>query len=97
MKKKLSLDADALSVTSFDTTSAPGAGRGTVRGFVSTECQPTPPQEADPGCTCVLSCLCETAAYYCATAPATAVSCDYTQNDSCFVTPNPTPPETLGC
>jgi hypothetical protein len=84
MAKKIRLEPDALSVTSFDTTSASGTGRGTVRG-------------REDACTCALSCLCETAAYYCATAPATVVSCNYTQNDSCFVSPNPVTPETLGC
>ena len=96
-RKKLNLAMDALAVDSFSTTGGTGPGWGTVRGYVSTECMPTPPQEADPGCTCVDSCLCETAAYYCATAPATFVSCDYTENNSCFVSPNTLPPETLGC
>jgi hypothetical protein len=67
MRKKLTLDA--LEVDSFPTTDGPAA-RGTVRG-------------AGDDCTCVDSCLCPTNAYYCATAPATVVSCGYTVNASC--------------
>lgn len=67
-RKKLSLDA--LAVDSFPTTHVPAAGRGTVRA-------------AGDDCTCLYSCLCPTNAYYCATAPATVVSCTYTNNVSC--------------
>lgn len=67
-KQKLSLDA--LVVDSFPTGDVPAAGRGTVRG-------------AGDDCTCLDSCLCPTNAYYCATAPATFVSCTYTNNASC--------------
>jgi hypothetical protein len=34
-------------------------------------------------CTCQERCLCPTAAYFCATAPATVVSCGYACNVSC--------------
>jgi hypothetical protein len=70
MTKKLTLELDALSVESFPTSAVPAEPRGTVRG-------------AGDDCTCVESCLCPTNAYYCATAPATVVSCTYTQNVSC--------------
>lgn len=98
MRRKLSLEVDALAVDSFETIPV-SLDRGTVRGHdtvvggESAECQPTPPVEYRPPCTCFATCLCPTNAYYCATAPATAVSCDYTYNDSCFVTPNTFPPE----
>ena len=82
MKKKLTLQLEALAVDSFTTSPAAG-GHGTVRGLEATQgCQPTPP-EYEPDCTCVDSCLCPTNAYYCATAPATVVSCTYTHNASC--------------
>lgn len=68
MRKKLKLDS--LEVDSFSTTDVPGASRGTVRA-------------AGDDCTCAYSCLCPTNAYYCATAPATVVSCAYTLNVSC--------------
>jgi hypothetical protein len=68
MRKKLKLDS--LEVDSFPTTGVPASSRGTVRG-------------AGDDCTCVDSCLCPTNAYYCATAPATVVSCGYTVNASC--------------
>lgn len=77
--KKLSLEIDALAVESFET----GAGaslRATVRGH--RDPQPTPPVLVDD-CTCEASCLCPSNAYYCGTAPATEVSCDYTANASC--------------
>jgi len=69
MKKKLGLELEALTVDSFE-TSAVARSRGTVRA-------------AGDECTCFDSCLCPTNAYYCATAPATMVSCAYTQNASC--------------
>ena len=69
MKKKL--DLDALSVESFATSAAGLDARGTVQAH-----------EVD-NCTCVASCLCATAAYYCATVRATAISCTYTNNASC--------------
>ena len=82
MKKKLSLELDALTVDSFETSPA-GSARGTVRGRESEEetelCIP-----AD--CTCVDSCLCPTNAYYCATVQETVISCDYTYNGSCHLT-----------
>jgi hypothetical protein len=56
--------------------------RGTVRGHEAVvDPQPTPPEYE--ACTCYASCLCPTNAYYCATAPATVVSCTYTNNASC--------------
>ena len=78
MKKKLSLGLDALAVHSFE-TSAGATVRGTVRGRESDE----PIEIGD--CTCVDSCLCPTAAYYCATVQETVISCDYTFNGSCLV------------
>jgi hypothetical protein len=84
MKKKLSLELEALSIESFDTTSAARDARGTVRGNDSEgdDPQPTPPLYIDV-CTCRPTDLCKTAAYHCATAPHTAVSCEYTYNGSC--------------
>ena len=76
--KKLSLELEALAVESFDTTAAGTGPRGTVRGLDSghggDDPMPTPPVEID-ACTCNDSCLCPTNAYFCATAPATYVSC----------------------
>jgi hypothetical protein len=83
--KKLSLEIESLSVDSFETSRAP-ASFGTVHGhsIVSgDDPQPTPPVEVD-GCTCWDGCLDPTNAYYCATAPATMVSCQYTYNVSCY-------------
>jgi len=82
MTTKQRLDPEALVVESFATTRAPSWLRGTVRGHdVDAQPQPTPP-EAE-ACTCAASCLCPTNAYYCGTAPATEISCDYTANASC--------------
>lgn len=70
--KKLELDLDALDVESFSTDArAEEEERGTV-------------QAAAP-CTCWRTCDCPTARYWCADAPETAISCDYTFNASCFV------------
>jgi len=81
MKKKLSLELEALAVDSFETSAGTGP-RGTVNAHdASAGCQPTPPEYAD--CTCYASCLCPTNAYYCATVMATVISCDYTYNGSC--------------
>jgi hypothetical protein len=81
MKKKLSLELEALAVDSFETSTATD-GNGTVYGHDgSAGCQPTPPDYAP--CTCYDSCLCPTNAYYCATVHATVISCDYTYNGSC--------------
>jgi len=95
VKKKLSLELEALAVESFDTTAVDPGARGTVRGHDtegSDEPVPTPPVYYDD-CTCLATCLCKTAAYYCATAPHTAVSCQYTYNASCYYTYRcPTPP-----
>jgi hypothetical protein len=80
MNKKLSLELDSLSVDSFETGEAQPL-RGTVHGH-TVDPQTTPPlQLAD--CTCLASCLCPTNAYYCATVQETAISCNYTFNDSC--------------
>jgi hypothetical protein len=76
--KKLSLELDALAVESFETGAA-APQRGTVRG--QRVPHPTPPILVD--CTCLASCLCPTNAFYCATVQQTAISCDYTFNDSC--------------
>ena len=84
MARKLSLELDQLSVSSFDTTPGEGDGRGTVHGHQEIdEPQPTPPVYADK-CTCNASCLCPTAYYYCGTGPATIYSCRYTYNLSCY-------------
>jgi hypothetical protein len=85
--RKLTLEIDALAVESFDTTAARADARGTVRGLDSgigggDDPMPTPPVEVD-ACTCNDGCLDPTNAYYCATAPATMVSCQYTRNLSC--------------
>lgn len=81
MKNKLSLDT--LAVDSFETSAADAAPRGTVHGHASAVCEPTPPVYAD-ACTCNDTCLCRTAAYYCATVHATSISCDYSHNESCL-------------
>jgi hypothetical protein len=81
MRKKLSLES--LTVDSFPTTADPALARGTVRGNEGiVDPQPTPPVYGDD-CTCNGTCLCRTAAYYCATVMATVVSCHYTYNVSC--------------
>jgi len=70
MRKKLSLDLDAISVDSFATAEANGAPRGTV--------------EAHAPCTCRDSCVCPSAIYWCAEVADTVYSCDYTINASCW-------------
>ena len=76
MKKKLSLDVDALSVRSFDTSSTEGGGRGTVHGAAT--------QPVDH-CTCDDSCACPSAYFYCNTGAAhTNFSCNFTNNVSCW-------------
>ncbi|HEX8696685.1 MAG TPA: hypothetical protein VF746_29980 [Longimicrobium sp.] len=92
MRKKLSLDLDALAVDTFATTPAEGDARGTVRANDSDEPVPTPPVYEDK-CTCAYSCLCKTAYYNCGTGPYTIYSCHYTQNLSCYYTQVCTPPE----
>lgn len=69
MKKKLTLDVEALAVESFVTAPGEKEARGTVRGHAA--------------CTCYDSCLCPTAYYECGTGPHTIHSCDYTYNQSC--------------
>ena len=71
MRRKVSLDVDSLAVDSFE-TGADGGARGTVEA-----------REA-AACTCERSCPCPSAAYYCADAYETSISCDYTHNASCY-------------
>jgi hypothetical protein len=70
MRKKLSLELDALSVDSFATDGAQRARRGTVEGYGA--------------CTCRASCVCPSAIYWCADIAETVYSCDYTHNASCW-------------
>jgi len=85
MPRKLTLDLDALSVHSFDTTPADAGERGTVLGAQA----PTPPVD---NCTCAASCACPSAYFYCNTNPVhTNYSCNYTKNASCYYTYNCTP------
>jgi hypothetical protein len=72
VRKKLSLDLDALAVDSFATAKAASAARGTVDGH-------------EP-CTCRASCACPSAVYWCADIAYTVYSCDYTKNLSCWQT-----------
>jgi hypothetical protein len=84
-KKKLTLELEALSIESFDTTDAGADARGTVRGNDSDSDVPvpTPPVYYDD-CTCKATDLCPSSAYYCATVRYTAISCKYTANVSCY-------------
>ncbi|HEV7588447.1 MAG TPA: hypothetical protein VGO40_10060 [Longimicrobium sp.] len=70
MRKKLSLDLDAIAVEGFATESAATAVRGTV--------------EAHAPCTCRATCACPSAIYWCADLADTVYSCDYTHNASCW-------------
>lgn len=72
MRKKLTLDLDALAVSSFDTGEAAGKPRGTV--------------QAHEPCTCRATCDCPSAIYWCADIAYTVYSCDYTKNLSCWNT-----------
>ncbi|HET7232288.1 MAG TPA: hypothetical protein VFJ16_19940 [Longimicrobium sp.] len=72
MRKKLSLEVDGLAVDSFATGGADQKERGTV--------------EANAACTCLATCACPSARYWCADSPETSFSCDYTQNASCWTT-----------
>ena len=72
MAAKLRLELDTLAVESFATAEVATA-RGTVRG--------------EAACTCDKSCPCPSAPYYCAEAPLTAISCDYSANWSCMTPP----------
>lgn len=72
MRRKLRLDVDELAVSSFDAGEADAAARGTV--------------QANAPCTCLHSCACPSAIYYCGTLAYTAYSCDYTKNLSCVTT-----------
>lgn len=90
MRKKLSLELEALAVSSFDTSPQGAERAGTVRGFASEGDdipQPTPPVYYDDKCTCAGSCPCPSAYYYCGDGYHTLYSCKYTQNASCIVTP----------
>ncbi len=79
MRKKLSLDVDALSVASFATAEA-GPARGTVHGAVD-------------DCTCKATCACPSAYFYCNTNPVNTIySCHYTANASCYYSAQCTPP-----
>lgn len=69
MRKKLTLRVDALAVASFDTGKTEAA-RGTVEAKAA-------------ACTCLATCACPTARYWCAEMPFTIYSCDYTANASC--------------
>lgn len=85
MPRKLTLDLDTLSVHSFDTTADGEAARGTV---LAAESQ-TPPVD---NCTCVASCACPSAYFYCNTGPVnTHYSCNYTHNASCVYSQTCTP------
>jgi hypothetical protein len=77
MRKKLVLDVNALSVDTFDTAAAAGGERGTVHG-------------AKGDCTCAATCVCPTAIFHCAEIAWTVYSCDYTQNNSCYITAHTT-------
>lgn len=70
MKRKLTLDADAVAVESFPTGEAAMAdGRGTVH--------------ARGGCTYDRTCLCPSAYYYCGDGYQTLYSCDYSKEGPC--------------
>lgn len=79
MKKKLTLDVDALAVASFKTADGEGEP-GTVHGR---GVDPTPPEYFD--CTCARSCDCPSAYYWCGDGYYTLYSCKYTQNESCAI------------
>ncbi|HYH81979.1 MAG TPA: hypothetical protein VEX86_19390 [Longimicrobium sp.] len=78
MKKKLTLNVDALAVASFSTAAGPAQAPGTVHGQGG-----DPPQYFD--CTCHASCDCPSAYYWCGDGYHTIYSCAYTQNESCVV------------
>jgi hypothetical protein len=80
MTKKLSLELDALSVESFETAGAPGEGVGTVH---AAEDESEAPNYFD--CTCANTCLCKTAYYWCGDGYQTIYSCNYTNNESCYI------------
>ena len=80
MTKKLSLELDALSVESFETASGTGESAGTVR---AAEDDSEAPAYFD--CTCNNTCLCKTAYYWCGDGYHTIYSCNYTNNESCYV------------
>ncbi len=72
MRKKLTLDPERLTVSSFDTGQGDEAPRGTV--------------QAQAACTCWRTCVCPSAIYWCADIADTVYSCDYTHNASCWTT-----------
>ena len=80
MMKKLNLELDSLSVESFETASGTGEGAGTVR---AAEDGGEAPAYFD--CTCHNTCLCKTAYYWCGDGYHTIYSCNYTNNESCYV------------
>ena len=80
MKKKLSLELDGLSVESFQKAGAPEEGVGTVR---AAEDESDAPAYYD--CTCAYSCVCKTAYYWCGDGYQTLYSCNYTNNESCYI------------
>lgn len=73
MKKKLTLNVDALTVASFPTAEEAAQAPGTVHGQAA-------------ACTCHASCDCPSAYYWCGDGYHTLYSCDYTKNESCVVT-----------
>ena len=76
MRKKLSLNVEALAVESFATAER-AEGRGTVRAHGTDGCG------ADD-CTWWNSCVCPSAYYVCATPPGvTHYSCNYTRDWRC--------------
>jgi len=81
MKKKLTLNVDALTVASFPTAEEGVGVAGTVHGRA--DIAPTPPHY---DCTCQATCDCPSAYYWCGDGYYTVYSCDYTKNDSCVVT-----------
>jgi hypothetical protein len=80
MRKKLSLELDVLSVESFETAGAPGESAGTVH---AAEDGPDAPAYYD--CTCANTCDCKTAYYWCGDGYHTLYSCNYTNNESCYI------------
>jgi len=80
MKKKLSLELDGLSVESFETAGTLDAATGTVHAAEDEANAP-----ANYACTCANTCVCKTAYYWCGDGYDTLYSCNYTNNQSCYV------------
>lgn len=90
--RKTKLDLEVLAVDSFETTAGAGDAPGTVHAHGGDAPKPTPPQYAD--CTCVYTCDCPSAYYWCGDGYHTIYSCDYTRNESCLISSLcPTPPD----